>query len=325
VACRAALGGLPAAEAARALGAAEPGAVVAALRRERLGPLIASVVRGVASSEARALAARLETDYYAAARRYVLQAAAFRDVTRALGVAGLPHVVLKGMALAEPLYGNPALRPMDDVDVLVLRSDARRAREALEALGYRAAASFELDLGRRAASMFVGPAGLAIDLHWDLVDDKSGPAAGRWARGAWERAREGRLAPTDALVHACVHLTVNHGLLGALARCDIALMATRWAAAIDWDLLVAAAGDARLRGAVWAALRCTEATLGPGIPAGVLAALAPRGPRGRALGRWLLPRFARLGAMPGQDYVVPLLTMDRARDVAALLLRRLTT
>lgn len=283
------------------------------------------MVRGVAFSEARALAARLETDYYAAARRYVLQAAAFGDVAGAFTAAGLPHVVLKGMALAEPLYGNPALRPMDDVDVLVLRSHARRAREALEALGWRAAASFEHDLGRRAASMFVGPAGLAIDLHWDLVDDKSGPAAGRWARGAWERAREGRLAPTDALVHACVHLTVNHGLLGALARCDIALMAMRWAAAIDWDLLVAAAGDARLRGGVWAALCCTEATLRPGIPAGVLAALAPRGPRSRALGRWLLPRFARLGSVPRQDYVVPLLTMDRARDVAALLVRRLTT
>ncbi|MBI4246695.1 MAG: nucleotidyltransferase family protein, partial [Candidatus Rokubacteria bacterium] len=308
------------------------------LRRERLGPLAHVALDGAVPGPAAAFATAVAADYYAAARRYVAFAGRLGEVLAAFQAAGVPVLVLKGMALAEPLYGNPALRPMDDIDALVRRSDVARARAALEALGYQAPASFAHEVHHRAASMFAraGRAGgppARLDLHWDLVDAKSSPVAWRWADGVWDRARpaalgEGAmrvLAPTDALLHACVHLTVNHGLQGLVWRLDIAMMARAWRDAIDWDAVVQAARDARLAGIVYAALRCTEATLDAAIPAAVLARLRPRTPRARGLERWLMPRFAALRSIPYQDYVVPLLTMDRARDVAALLFRRLAS
>lgn len=331
-ACRTVLDTSPPAAFRDALAQVSPDAALVALRRERLGP-IAHVALGGAPA---ALASAVAADYYAAARRYVRFAERLAEALAALRAADVPVVVLKGMALAEPLYGNPALRPMEDIDLLVGRHDVERTRIALGSIGYPPPASFAEDRRRRAASMFTraeadGGPPARIDVHWSLVDAKSSPVAGRWADGVRERVHHAEigngvmtvLAPIDALLHACVHLTVNHGLLGLLWRLDIALMVRCWADAFDWDRVVATAAESRLNGIVYAALRCSQATLGGEIPGRVLERLRPRSARARGLERWLLPRFAALGSIPYQDYVVPLLTMDRARDVAAVLFRRL--
>ena len=55
---------------------------------------------------------------------------------RACGDARLDLLVLKGAALAETVYPRPSLRRFGDLDVLVRRADAARARTLLEALGY---------------------------------------------------------------------------------------------------------------------------------------------------------------------------------------------
>ncbi len=243
-------------------------------------------------------------------------------------------LVLKGMALAEPVYGNPALRPMDDIDLLVRREDAPRARAALTDLGYEAP-SFDGDFRRRAATVFLPSskrsARQKLDIHWALVDDRYGPAAYRWADGAWGRAREfsvggasaRALSPADALIHGCVHLAVHHGLRGLLWHCDLAMMARVWRDEIEWEGLVDWVVEARLRGVVFAALSCADAMLGFGVPASVFSRLRPRSLRAKACVRWLLPRFTALRSVPFQDYVVPLLLMDRGRDVTGLVLRRL--
>ncbi len=330
-ACRTFLGDCPRETGLDALTATDPGPLLAVLRRERLGPLAHHVLGGAPSALTGAVAA----DYYAAARRYVRFAERLGELLAAFRAAGVAAAVLKGMALAEALYENPALRPMDDVDVLVRQDDVGRARAALEALGYAAPASFAHEVRHRAASMFTraehGAPPARVDVHWALVDAKSSPVAGRWADGVWERAGQAALGgermpvldPTDALLHACVHLTVNHGLAGLLWRLDVALMGRRWAGRLDWDRAVAACTAGRLTGVVSAALHCVEATLGPTVPGKTLDRLRPRAVRGRGLERWLLPRFAALRSIPYQDYVVPLLAIDRARDVAALLFRRL--
>lgn len=249
--------------------------------------------------------------------------------------AEIESLVLKGMALAEPVYGNPALRPMDDIDLLVRRGDVQRACAALADLGYEALPSFDDDLRRRAATVFISPrvhsARPMVDLHWDLVDDRYGPAARRWTDGVWERAGEvsiggisaRSLSPTDCLIHACVHLAVHHGLRGLLWYCDLATMARAWREEIEWERLADWVMDARLRGVVYAALKCAEVMVGLEVPAPVLRRLRPRSLRARATIRWLVPRLVALSSIPYQDYMVPLLLMDRGRDVAAVVLRRL--
>jgi hypothetical protein len=64
-------------------------------------------------------------------------------ILRSLSDAGIPVMPLKGVALAESLYGDPALRVSDDIDVLV---PARRAMEAFHVL---VASGYQSDLTGR--------------------------------------------------------------------------------------------------------------------------------------------------------------------------------
>ena len=53
-----------------------------------------------------------------------------------LADSGIAAVPLKGATLGQELYGDPALRPSTDIDLLVRRSDLDRAVVALEAQGF---------------------------------------------------------------------------------------------------------------------------------------------------------------------------------------------
>lgn len=61
----------------------------------------------------------------------------FVEVRDALEPIGIPVLLLKGQSFAERLYGGLDRRPQFDVDVLVPRRAARRARRVLVARGFR--------------------------------------------------------------------------------------------------------------------------------------------------------------------------------------------
>lgn len=90
--------------------------------------------------------------------------AAATEAIAALGAAGVPVALFKGIAYAGTLYPDPAERPMTDVDLLVAPHDADRAFAAITRLGYwhagpanqRAPRTHAITLKRR---------GAAIDLH----------------------------------------------------------------------------------------------------------------------------------------------------------------
>ncbi|MEZ4516169.1 MAG: nucleotidyltransferase family protein [Chloroflexota bacterium] len=89
----------------------------------------------------------------------------------------IPVIVLKGAALLEPLYGNIALLPMSDLDVLIHRSNAPIAVNLLADQGYTPTGSelvqdvtlaFENELLLCKAGR-VGW-GWPLELHWNLFD-----------------------------------------------------------------------------------------------------------------------------------------------------------
>lgn len=97
-----------------------------------------------------------------------------RRVLAALSDAGVETLVLKGVPLSARLYGDPLLRPGNDLDLLVRPADLVTAVQALTRLGASIGAAFCADpiptLRERVDALeLMMPDGLEIDLHWRLA------------------------------------------------------------------------------------------------------------------------------------------------------------
>src|SRR3989442_14960923 len=83
----------------------------------------------------------------------------------------IPVIPLKGPALAETLYPDPALRPCTDLDLLIRREHLDRVDNLLLGLGYRRLAdahSFQFDIAFDRATLYEAPSGIHVDLHLGL-------------------------------------------------------------------------------------------------------------------------------------------------------------
>lgn len=78
----------------------------------------------------------LQEQYEQNCRRAALLKQELEDLLASTANDGIPVVPLKGSALIFHYYGDPALRPMADIDVLVRPQDEAQATTCLEALGY---------------------------------------------------------------------------------------------------------------------------------------------------------------------------------------------
>jgi hypothetical protein len=183
-------------------------------------------------------------------------------VLAVLGEKGVGTLLLKGPALVARCYGDPGLRPMGDVDVLVRPHDVDRAVACLAAMGWSGVSPAQHPL-RPHSSPFVSTGGV-LDLHVYTLEDG-------WARGLdaplWDAAERASLLgaevlvpnPTDLLFLACAH--AGRWEWDAPYRwIPDAMAVLSSGGAIDWDRL---------------ALHAERRALGPGVRAS-LAYLATR-------------------------------------------------
>lgn len=203
-------------------------------------------------------------------------------VLRALGEAGAPVALLKGIHLMDAVYASPAHRPLSDVDLLIRPTDLARARTALARLGYEAApreAAFGLRADREVRLVRPGEAATALDLHTDL----NRPTRHHWfpMGEIWRRTVatefEGEdarvLSPADNLVFLCAH-AVPHAFGQLIWLCDIARLAPQDAE--QQTAVFEAAREARARRAVWAGLALAQRLLGAAVDGDLLEGLQPR-------------------------------------------------
>ena len=117
--------------------------------------------------------------YFATLRKNVVALEIGEVALASLRAAGIPVAPVKGFHLLGPdgVYEDPGVRPMDDLDLMVARSDIDAAGEVLSSLG------FSLVTGRRQARLAAGhelayhrPIGrvnLFIELHWAWAGPES--------------------------------------------------------------------------------------------------------------------------------------------------------
>ena len=251
--------------------------------------------------------ARLEERYLANAARNIFVTDELRRVLAALAAVDIPVMPLKGAALIEMVYPDPALRELFDLDLLVPVDRLAEAEAILLESGYEddPAAYGDEPSPRALRANDHHEAGLvhrtrvtAIELHRQITIAGEGKPFN--VGEIWDRAEPSASQPTcmlpapeDLLLHVTLHFTRNrlggsaHLSLtgGALAQiADIAWLAR--GTNIDWDTFAATALEYGLGLRVFLAL-FAAAELGIEIPGRVLTMLRPAG-FDAALGRQLV-------------------------------------
>ena len=322
---RAFLDGRPLPYAMRAVAALDWERTVARAEHERLAPILYVALRGGAAPAP--VLARLRARWIAAERQHLVAAGQLRQIIAAFRRADIDTVILNGPALAADYYGDPALRPFVDLDLLVRRPHRHQALEVLLDLGYvndnpaRA-------LDRVPAVSLSPPAQspqLPVDLHWECVGHSGArriaelAAEEVWSRTvpatAWgDGART--LAPEDLLIYLGSNFAIHHTLAGALWQLDLALVLERHRATLDWDAVAARARRWGAAGATYFALRSLAEALGVAAPTEVLNRLRPGTFRIAAIDR--LQRAAHDGLR--LDYLIGVFMLDRSADIIRMLL-----
>jgi hypothetical protein len=230
---------------------------------------------------------QLRLAYFSSADRNLRLRELLRLVLGSLRNAGISVIVLKGAYLAEAVYGDVAVRPMCDVDLLVPRADLPEAQSVLLGLGGVSASAADIEWCCRTSSHL--PAivfrGLVFEVHWTIAAPV-GPVSVDVA-GLWDRARPAciagvqvrALSPEDLLLHLCLSASCRDGFMGGLRSFgDIAETIRRFGDEIDWVHVTGRAhewGGARY---VCLTLHLARSMFGAEVPDGVIERLVPGGP-----------------------------------------------
>ena len=102
-----------------------------------MGPLLLKRLQeGAAGSVRQDALALLLTERSEVAVHYMLAMQVQRQVERTFLEANVPHLWLKGIALAQTIYSSPELRPMVDVDMLVPYARREEALALAQSIGF---------------------------------------------------------------------------------------------------------------------------------------------------------------------------------------------
>ncbi len=233
-------------------------------------------------------------------RRNLALTAELLRILAALEDAGIAAVPFKGPVLAALAYGDLALRPFGDLDVLVRERDMARARAALVKRGYLPEFAFSA-AGERAfrkaeCALQFRHAGrdVVLELHWRLTERYLSvhlPVERLWERLA-PVPLAGRMvpafAPEDLLLYLCIH-GGKHEWERLEWLCSVAWLAAA-CPRLDWDAIRRRARDSGTGRLLHLGLMLAQEVLGLEAPAETGAAIG----RDRAARRLAAETGARL-------------------------------
>jgi len=118
----------------------------------------------------------LKSAYLANGFRNQLLAEELARLLKLLGEAGIPVIPLKGVTLAQSLFGDPAARVCSDIDILVPPGDAVRARGVILRNGYSSQFTEEFFVNHQLRTSPDCPLvsetkvlTYLVELHWTLL------------------------------------------------------------------------------------------------------------------------------------------------------------
>jgi len=303
--------------------------VLETIATESLGPAVGFACKSDLSGRMPPVVReRVRRDLLEATARHLVLSGELARLLKSFERERIAVIPLKGPALAETLYPDPAVRPCSDLDLLIRRECLERVDALLQRLSFRRVAdahSFCFDVAYDHATLYASPSGVHVDLHWGLLSEPRYSWDEREGLTVWDRAVRIRVAgeealglcPEDLPLYLSIHLAVHHSLAGLLWYYDLFLLLGRWADTLDWQAVSARASRWRVRSALYFALLELERLFGACVPAAVMAGIRPRGPRAAAMG-WLL-RHRTSEQRRRLEHLITLLLVDRGRDLLGTL------
>lgn len=152
------------------------------------------------------------------------------EMIRAFARDGLRAALIKGSAFVGTIYPDPAERPMNDIDLLVPRTQLPAAMRAMLALGFE-----RVGLSRKLSGYYhaiaFARAGMMVELHRNIVGHgRTGIRIGEvWRRAVPDPLGSGadRLEPLDELLICAVHIARHELAVPVINYVDVARLWAR--------------------------------------------------------------------------------------------------
>lgn len=203
------------------------------------------------------------------------------DALRALAAVEIPTLVLKALGLIPLYYRDPGARPAGDIDILVPEDAGWRALEVLGEQGWQPtrkplSAFTPAYLKRHYAHTLKNRQGDELDLHRHVfsIETRADGDADFWNAAVGvniDGVATKTLAPTDQLLHTCVHGIPWNPVSPVRWAADGYMLLQN--ATIDWQRLLAQAAQRELVTALRYTLGYLQKGLNAPVPAEVLDAL----------------------------------------------------
>ncbi len=226
-------------------------ALIRLARRHGMGPLVFAHMAeaGLLSMLPTHIAAEFKEAYCQSLIANRVMQEDLAAVLTAFTARGISAIPIKGILLAERYYGDPALRPASDMDLLVPRADLARAAPILEYLGYAPTsgqATLLDDHALRFRELRFSKVGASpLELHLAL-SRLPGYHTGFAGPSVWKRAEvvDCRGVPAlylsrgDELRYLCFHFAAQHAGERLIWLVDIAEAVRSWPAGCSWPAFV---------------------------------------------------------------------------------------
>ncbi len=274
-------------------------AVLARAEAHGVGPLLYHKLRSAGCLEALPADSvqALQGAYYEAAARNTLRLRALEAILKALARQGIIPILLKGAGLMLTVYDSPALRPMADLDLLVLPAELRPALHCLASLGYRPTHAEQFPGAYQVVTHHVGlrregPFGSLVELHHHWLSlpgslSRYVPMEEVQQRAIAVQVGQAEalvLAPSDQMLHLSGHLAIHNPVIHRLIwYYDLDRVIQGYEQSLDWALIFQRAVDYHMVLPLKMVLPAIVGTFATPVPAEVLEELGriPVDPRER--------------------------------------------
>ncbi len=219
-----------------------------------------------------------EDEYHRQLARTVLEQDCLSRILEAFARSGIKSIVLKGPHLAQVYYPHPALRPCDDIDLLIQPDDRLHAARIVHVLGFTS-----LEENATAEKFSQANTRIFLEVHTELqTPDRRNPSFEIKIEDFWKNSLPTQivdqptrvLSPTINLLYLSAHLS-HHGFSRMIWFYDLFQVMEKSGESINWGRLIEKAHGYQCVGQIYYSLLHTGYFFGKTVPEEVLKELAP--------------------------------------------------